>query len=314
MANWLHNAHAQAGAHHQHPARRTYPPRVGDTLARARQIRHHRQAPAIARASSCDRQRAEEHHRPRLAPSPRCETSSATSNAAAPSGRDAWSHRPGRLPKAPTNSSSRFRTGNVRTAASLPDNRPLVIDAKFPLEAVTVLRERRLRTNEAAAPHRAQTSWQSHRRHCGEISDPGRDPGNGADVRAVGVGLCRSARRFRRFLQKAYRASVVDRIAVVVDARDPGDPADPEGCADARGRRSDPDRGRPTDGGRRSGCASASASWSSISASERRHEQILTRRTKIDEARRRRSIEGSEFRRTRTAEPARDVSSFPGAA
>ena len=125
----------------------------------------------------------------------------------------------------------------------LPDQRPLCIDAKFPLEAMTALHDARSdeekQIRHAAAAQRRDEACQRHRR---EIPDRRRDPGHRADVRAVGIGLCRNPRRFRRRdpegLSRPRRAGV----AVAVDAGDPGDAADPERRADARRRRPDPHR------------------------------------------------------------------------
>ena len=126
----------------------------------------------------------------------------------------------------------------------LPDQRPLCIDAKFPLEAMTALHDARSdeeqQIRDAAAAQRRDETRQRHRR---EISDRRRDPGHRADVRAVGIGLCRNSRRLRRRdpegLPRPRRAGV----AVAADAGDPGDAADPERRADARCRRPDPHRG-----------------------------------------------------------------------
>ena len=52
---------------------------------------------------------------------------------------------------------------------------------------------------------------------------------------------------FDDLIQKAYRAQVVLVSPSLLDARDPGDAADPEGRAHARGRARDPHRGRASD-------------------------------------------------------------------
>ena len=84
-------------------------------------------------------------------------------------------------------------------AVFLPDGRPLVIDAKFPLEAVTALREAKTDDERKHAAARAAPGRRpARRRHRREVSDPRRDAGHRADVRAVGIGLCRVARRLRR--------------------------------------------------------------------------------------------------------------------
>ena len=80
----------------------------------------------------------------------------------------------------------------------LPDGRPLAIDAKFPLESVTAFREAETRRCAQARRHPAAPGCRAARqRHRAEIPDPGRDAGFRADVRAIGVGICRIARRVR---------------------------------------------------------------------------------------------------------------------
>ncbi len=75
-------------------------------------------------------------------------------------------------------------------AIFLPDQRPLVIDAKFPLEAVHRVPRG---ANRRGAPCRGQTPAPAYRRSCEryrqEIPDPRRDAGPRADVRAFGIGL-----------------------------------------------------------------------------------------------------------------------------
>ena len=81
----------------------------------------------------------------------------------------------------------------------LPDQRPLVIDAKFPLEAITAFRDGKTEDERKFAGQRVRQDVMKHVSDIAEkYLDPGRDPGYGADVRAVGVGLCRVARRLRR--------------------------------------------------------------------------------------------------------------------
>ncbi len=120
---------------------------------------------------------------------------------AARSARAAWrsSSRTG-CRRAASNSSSRCSNkSRPDCVVFLPDGRPLVIDAKFPLEAVTAFREAKTDDERKhAAARLRQDVGQARRRHRGEVPDPRRDPGHGADVRAVGVGLCRIARRVRR--------------------------------------------------------------------------------------------------------------------
>jgi DNA recombination protein RmuC len=75
----------------------------------------------------------------------------------------------------------------------LPDQRPLVIDAKFPLEAVTAFRDGKTEDERKFAAQRVRQDVMKHINDIAEkYSVPRRDPGHGADVRAVGVGLCRA--------------------------------------------------------------------------------------------------------------------------
>ncbi len=75
----------------------------------------------------------------------------------------------------------------------LPDQRPLCIDAKFPLEAMTALHDARSDEEKKLATQRLRADVLKHvSRHRGKIPDCRRDPGYRADVRAVGIGLCRN--------------------------------------------------------------------------------------------------------------------------
>ena len=92
-------------------------------------------------------------------------------------------------------------TNNTRPdcVVFLPDKRPLVIDAKFPLEAVTALRDA---ATEEERKGRGARMRQDVAKHVADIAGkyliPGETQDTGADVRAVGVDLCRAARRLRR--------------------------------------------------------------------------------------------------------------------
>ena len=79
-------------------------------------------------------------------------------------------------------------------AVFLPnDERPLIIDAKFPLEAITALRDARTDEARKQASQRAAAGCdEAFHRHRRALSDPGRDAGPRADVRPLGVGLCRA--------------------------------------------------------------------------------------------------------------------------
>ena len=75
----------------------------------------------------------------------------------------------------------------------LPDQRPLCIDAKFPLEAMTALHDARTDEEKKFATQRLRTDvHEARQRHRREIPDRRRDPGHRADVRAVGIGLRRN--------------------------------------------------------------------------------------------------------------------------
>ena len=123
-------------------------------------------------------------------------------------------------------------------AVFLPDKRPLAIDAKFPLEAVTAYREAgNDNDRKLAGSRRAPGPGPAHRGYRCQIPDPGRDPGLGADVRAVGVDLCRIARRLRRCRAEGVPFQGDHRLPVALDARHSCHPADPEGRANAGGGR-----------------------------------------------------------------------------
>ncbi len=87
-------------------------------------------------------------------------------------------------------------TNNTRPdcVVFLPDKRPMVIDAKFPLEAVTALRDAKSEEERKAAAQRVRQDVAKHvGGHRRQVSDPGRDPGPRADVRSVGIDLCGAA-------------------------------------------------------------------------------------------------------------------------
>jgi DNA recombination protein RmuC len=73
----------------------------------------------------------------------------------------------------------------------LPDRRPLVIDAKFPLEAFTAYRD--AKTDEARKPAAARLRADVAKHVCAEIFDPRRDTRNRVYVCAFGIDLCRAA-------------------------------------------------------------------------------------------------------------------------
>ena len=95
-------------------------------------------------------------------------------------------------------------------AVFLPDQRPLVIDAKFPLEAVTALRE--AKTDEERR-HAAARMRQDLARHIGDISDKYLIPGETQDMALMFVPsesvYADLHDGFDDIVQKAYRAKVV---------------------------------------------------------------------------------------------------------
>ncbi len=95
-------------------------------------------------------------------------------------------------------------------AVFLPDNRPLVIDAKFPLEAVTAFREAKTddERKPAAARMRADLA-----RHVSDIADKYLIPGETQDLALMFVPsesiYAELHDGFDDIVQKAYRAKVV---------------------------------------------------------------------------------------------------------
>jgi DNA recombination protein RmuC len=95
-------------------------------------------------------------------------------------------------------------------AVFLPDQRPLVIDAKFPLEAVTALREAK---TDDERKHAAARLRQDLARHIGDISDKYLIPGETQDLALMFVPsesvYADLHDGFDDIVQKAYRAKVV---------------------------------------------------------------------------------------------------------
>ena len=95
-------------------------------------------------------------------------------------------------------------------AVYLPDGRPLIIDAKFPLEAVTALRS--ARTDEERK-HAAQRLRQDVSRHVADIADKYLVPGETQDTALMFVPsesvYAELHDGFDDVVQKAYRARVV---------------------------------------------------------------------------------------------------------
>ena len=129
----------------------------------------------------------------------------------------------------------------------LPDQRPLCIDAKFPLEAITALHDARSDEERKVAAQRLRSDVM---RHVSDIADKYLVPGETQDTALMFVPsesvYAEIHDGFDDVVQKAYRAARGAGLALAADAGDPGDAADPEGRAHARGRRPDPQRGDPS--------------------------------------------------------------------
>jgi DNA recombination protein RmuC len=95
-------------------------------------------------------------------------------------------------------------------AVFLPDKRPLVIDAKFPLEAVTALRDAKTEDERKQAAARMR---QDVGRHVGDIADKYLIPGETQDLALMFVPsesiYAELHDRFDDLVQKAFRAKVV---------------------------------------------------------------------------------------------------------
>ena len=152
-------------------------------------------------------------------------------------------------------------------AIFLPDQRPLVIDAKFPLEAVTALREAKTDDERKLAAARMRTDIG---KHVADIADKYLIPGETQDLALMFVPsesvYAELHDGFDDLVQKAFRSRGRDRVALAADARDPRDPADPAGRPHARGRRPDPRRGRPPDGRPQAAAGARAQAADSISA------------------------------------------------
>ncbi len=149
----------------------------------------------------------------------------------------------------------------------LPDQRPLVIDAKFPLEAVNAFRDAKTDDERklAAARLRADIG-----RHVADIAAKYLIPGETQDLAMMFVPsesvYAELLRRLRRRGAEGLPRQGRHRVAVAADARDQRGAADPEGRAHARGRRQDPRRGRPPDGRHQAIAGARAARCSSTTA------------------------------------------------
>ena len=96
-------------------------------------------------------------------------------------------------------------------AVFLPDGRPLVIDAKFPLEAVTACRE--AATDDERKPRRPARCGRTSRRHVADIAEKYLIPGETQDIALMFVPsesvYAELHDGFDDIVQKAYRARVV---------------------------------------------------------------------------------------------------------
>ena len=171
-----------------------------DSLARAaRAARHHRQC-------------AQESHRPDLAgdDAARRARQQAIARRVRP-GADG-SDRPGRHAEGRlTNSSSRFRPASGRIAwCSCPDQRPLCIDAKFPLEAMTALHDARTDEEKKFATQRLRADVM---KHVSDIAEKYLIAGETQDTALMFVPsesvYAEIHDGFDDVIQKAYRARVV---------------------------------------------------------------------------------------------------------
>jgi DNA recombination protein RmuC len=133
-----------------------------------------------------------------------CRRSCPTSRRAAPSASRAWKAivadgcRMGAYEFQATLSNGSRPDCLVRMPNGAP---PLVIDAKFPLEAWNAIRAAEEGSTDAQGARRASLPARHGvhiRDDCGEIPDHRRDAGHGLHVRAVGIDLRRDPREFRR--------------------------------------------------------------------------------------------------------------------
>ncbi len=137
-------------------------------------------------------------------------------------------------------------------AIFMPESGPLIIDAKFPLEAMTAWRGA---TNDEERKQAVARVKADITKHISDIADKYLIPGETQDIALMFIPsesrLCRPARTLRR--HRAARATRAgdDRVANSDGHGHPGHQASAQGRADARGRRPDPQRSWPHDEGRR---------------------------------------------------------------
>ena len=129
------------------------------------------------------------------------------------------------------------------------DERPLVIDAKFPLESITAFREAKGDADQRICAQRLrQDITEARQRYRRALFPAGRDAGHRLDVRAVGIALRRDPREFRRFDAEGVSRPRDVGVAFAPDARDPGAAGDRQGRAHARADRDHPQRSRQAHG------------------------------------------------------------------
>ena len=125
------------------------------------------------------------------------------------------------------------RTPRLRVF-TFPTARPLVIDAKFPLEAVTAFREAGSDEERKLAIAACRAGYlQAYRRHLGEYLIPGETQDIALMFMPSEIAHAELYERFEDLIQRAHRAKVTIVSPTLMVLADPGDPALPEGRQDA---------------------------------------------------------------------------------
>ncbi len=134
-------------------------------------------------------------------------------------------------------------------AIFLPDQRPLIIDAKFPLEAVTALRQAKTdeERRQAAARMRSDIG-----KHVSDIAGKYLIPGETQDLALMFVPsesvYAELHESFDDLLAEGVPLACGDRVAFAPDVGGECDPVDPARCPHARGGGPDPRRSGAPDG------------------------------------------------------------------
>ena len=153
----------------------------------------------------------------------------------------------------------------------MPDQPPLVIDAKFPLEAVTAHRDAKTDDQRRVA---AQRLRQDILRHVADIAGKYLIPGETQDLALMFVPAelvySGTARHLRRRGAEVLSVAGHHRLAIIIDASYPSDAADPQGCPDARRRGSHSPRGRAYDQRRRPHARTGAQAAAALHAVRRR--------------------------------------------